>query len=73
MGIDMSDENLTIIQCPDHGWSAPISKERMEARGLPLYCDTCGNQVSRFITYTPEETFEVFRIVGDSPRWELSR
>jgi hypothetical protein len=68
-----SDDDLTIIECPDHGWSQPMTLEQRKDRGTPYYCDVCGKQVSHYVTYHPSEVEKLASIVRDRPRWDLNR
>lgn len=60
-----SPDDLTVIWCerPRCRWrSEPQTVEQMRERGLPWYCDRCGERVTHFVRYHPGEAVEAGKV-----------
>lgn len=56
--------DLTMLGCYC-GWrSGELTIEDLQNRGLPWYCDDCGTQGLRFITFGPAERADAYREWG---------
>jgi hypothetical protein len=59
-----SPADMTILKCWC-GWiSREMSVDDMKALGIPWYCDACGKQSLRFVTFAPHERDEAYRAFG---------
>jgi hypothetical protein len=51
-----SPEDLTILRCGTCSWrSKELTQTEMKDRGIPWYCDACGERAPHFIRFHPRE------------------
>lgn len=59
-----SDEDLTVLQCPVHGWSRPLTVFEMRTSLRPRSCALCRNLTPRFVRFHPDETKQALALLG---------
>ncbi len=57
-----SSDDRTMIKCSRCDWiSPPMTRAEKGDRGVPWYCDQCGAQVTKFVTFGPHEEAEAMK------------
>ena len=59
-----SPEDLTILRCYCGWTSDELTVEQIQDRGIPWYCNVCGKQHLRWITFAPHERAEAYAAFG---------
>ena len=58
-------DDLTLLHCPACRWfSTELKMPEIHARGLPWYCDRCGEQQLCFVRFHPRERDRAWRAIG---------
>jgi len=59
-----SDLDLTLLRCRKCDWLSPeLTRDQMRARGVPWYCDACGERVTSWVTFHPSERAAAYEAI----------